>query len=155
MSLVPLHFAVHLRGLVGGAHYLNLRGCLDNHELNVPNPCTENTQSPCGHVPCHWFGFYLDPWYYVDFHYHPLHLLIVDGYWLWFSVASVLPLKAVQFALSNSQYCPYPLTELILIRFPLQVGPLLTQPYGLLSQVEDTFSSYHHTGSALELCICL
>ena len=66
-----------------------------------------------------------------------------------FSVAPVLPLTAAQFAISYLQCSPSPPTELILLGLPPWIGPLaLTQPYGLLSWVEDTLSSYHHTSSA-------
>ena len=58
--------------------------------------------------------FWFLPWTLVLcwFPLPPLHLPTVKGYWLQFSMSSVLLLTAVQMTPSNSQYCPSPPTEL-------------------------------------------
>ena len=124
----------------------HLKGCSDTHKPYVPNPHIENIWSHCGHIP---FNCCLHPLYYLDFYYHSLLLPTVGSCWLWLSVAPVLPLAAAWFALSDSWCNPSPPTESISIWLPPWVGPLaLTQPYRLLSGVEGTLFSGHHTSSA-------
>ena len=113
------------------------------------------------------FILYLDPLHYVDWQYHLFQFLTVKGYSLWFSVASVLPLTAVQCAWSTSQYHPSPLTEMISLGCPPWVSPLaLTQPCFCISlrlniirySCRTTFSSptnwvtYSITVSILSCC---
>ena len=121
------------------------KGHSDTHKLYVSIPHIKNIWSNCSHIPCNCLDCYFDPWYYVEFYYHSLHLPTVEGCWLQFSVAPALPFTAAQFALSDPWCHPPPLTELISLGLPLQVSPLaLTQPYWLLSWVEGTLSLYHH-----------
>ena len=112
------------------------------------NPHIKDNWSHCSHIPHNCFHCCLGPLYYVNFYYHSLHLLTVEGCWLWFPVSPTPALPDVWLALSDSQCCPSPLTELISLRLPPWVSPFaLTQPYGLLSWVEGTLSSGHHTSS--------
>ena len=102
---------------------------------------------PLWSCPLPLLDFYLDPWYYIDWHYHPFHFLTVEGYWLSFSVVSVLPLATTQIACSTLQY-PSPLPKSVSLGHPPLVSPLaLTHPLGLLSWVENMLSSCHHTSS--------
>ena len=136
-SLAPLDFAVHLEGRLEvpiTSPYFHLKGCLGTHKLDVPSPHIKNIWSPCGYMPCHCLDFYLDAWHYIDCHYHVFHFPTVKDYWLQFSVGSVLPLTAVQFAHSTSQNHPSP--HSLWLRCPPPVSPLaVTQPCGLLSWV--------------------
>ena len=77
-----------------------LKGVLVHSQAPCPNPYIKNIWSHCSNIPHNCVNCCLDPWHYVDFYYHSLHLLTVNRYWLQFSVAPALPLTAVQFALT-------------------------------------------------------
>ena len=82
-------------------------------------------------------------------HSHFLHFPMVEGCWMQFLVASELQLATAQFILSDLQYHLSPVTELISLRLPPLFCPSAqTQPYRLLSWVEGTLSSGHHTESS-------
>ena len=73
----------------------HLNWCSDTHEPYVPSPHIQNIWSHYSHIPCHCSDCCLDPWYYVDFYYHSLHLPTVEGCWLKFSKASVPPVSCM------------------------------------------------------------
>ena len=87
-----------LGGQVGGTLYLPwfpLTGIVSHLQAQCPQPLHQKHLIPLQSIPPQCFNFYLDPWYHTGCHYHLFHTPVAEGYWLWFSVASVLPLTAV------------------------------------------------------------